>query len=110
MQSAIVLLIESYYSQGNGNYLLIQAMKLSFIEEVDCSVQASGNSCLRLYINRIVVLMVILFFLLLGTDGEIEDFSSTINEGKKKEIQSDRFCLQSKMKSIYVYSYTIFVY
>ena len=37
-------------------------------------------------------------FLLLGTDGELQDASSTITEGKEEEAQLVRTCLQSKMK------------
>jgi len=68
-------------------------------------VQAFGNnSCIPFYINRIRVSSfqwLLFIFLLLGTDGQLEDASLTIIEGKdEKETQLP--CLQSKMKGTYI--------
>jgi len=90
-----------YYAQGNENDILSQAMKLSFIDQnVDCSIQDSGSIYdALLFINR-TIFMVKFHLIFFYTDGELKDVSSTITEGKQKEIESARSILQSKKKSI----------
>lgn len=99
----IAPLIYFYYAQGNENDILSQAMKLSFIDQdIDCSIiQDSGN----MMYSSLLTVPSLCKFSFFYTDIELKDASSTIAEGKQKEVESARSSLQSKKKSICIATY-----